>query len=826
MKKTLSLLAILALGFTACNKFELQETSEQTPAEAPVCYFNLPASFDGDGATKAVTIGESTATTTFEAEDKIYVYIERAGKSPAYGSDDSSTNLVPLTIDNIDNTDGATCDLSGALVFYQAKGGPIEPYTPQANDIVHLLYNQNGHEEGRNYPYFDYYRITGGKDDCDPQGGENPNHFFWGANHFDFAEAVMKVTAVSGNDESGYSLTLGKVDDPTNTRAGFKNLQSLFRQRISFTDADGNPVNPTITRFRIRSSNRSVVERYYPFESDNSPFYKYFYQGLRINDPVISGDGDIYFPLMFNDVNKNDALIFTAYDDAENVYTVTKNAPAGGFANGKYYYGDASLAWHHNMRPTVTGTSATPSSDEYTIGENPVNITISGYSEGYRFKSSHGGTVTLNNATADTHSEPFIHLVASSAKELHLVLTGTNSIESKGYNCIKSDGTSTLKLSCTGASATLTVTVNDDWYCGLEGANYTISNDSSDPTANRYDITTERDVTAQLAAPGYTVTRSARKDNLDGTFTWTYTVSRIPTNLSSLTSDYTAQDGDVLTGELQGSYKISIADGATVTLAGITINGGDDWEKAWAGITCEGDATLVLADGTSNLVKHFYQQFAAISVPSGKTLTIQGSGSLTADARDEGGAGIGGNSSQNYGNIIINGAANVTAYGGVGCAGIGSGFTERHRPSVTGGDITINTSGTVKAYGGPNAAGIGSGYGARDNDNRCGNILISKGTVEAIGGEEGAGIGTGRTGLGSTVCGTISITDGVTSVTATKGTNGVDCIGCGKSGTCGTVTIDGTTSFSFTTSTTQFSHFNSALSTTTNENDTWTLTHK
>ena len=67
MKKTLSLLAILALGLTACNKVELQETPEKNPgtlAEAPVCYFNLPASFDGDASTKAVTIGEKTARTT------------------------------------------------------------------------------------------------------------------------------------------------------------------------------------------------------------------------------------------------------------------------------------------------------------------------------------------------------------------------------------------------------------------------------------------------------------------------------------------------------------------------------------------------------------------------------------------------------------------------------------------------------------------------------------------------------------------------------------------------------------------------------------------
>ena len=39
-------------------------------------------------------------------------------------------------------------------------------------------------------------------------------------------------------------------------------------------------------------------------------------------------------------------------------------------------------------------------------------------------------------------------------------------------------------------------------------------------------------------------------------------------------------------------------------------------------------------------------------------------------------------------------------------------------------------------------------------------------------------------------------------------------------------TIDGVTSFTFTTSTTQFTHLNSTLSTTYYDNDTWTLTKK
>lgn len=42
----------------------------------------------------------------------------------------------------------------------------------------------------------------------------------------------------------------------------------------------------------------------------------------------------------------------------------------------------------------------------------------------------------------------------------------------------------------------------------------------------------------------------------------------------------------------------------------------------------------------------------------------------------------------------------------------------------------------------------------------------------------------------------------------------------------GTVTIDGVTSFTFTTSTTQFTHLNSTLSTIYDTDDTWTLMKK
>ena len=280
-------------------------------------------------------------------------------------------------------------------------------------------------------------------------------------------------------------------------------------------------------------------------------------------------------------------------------------------------------------------------------------------------------------------------------------------------------------------------------------------------------------------------------------------------NLSNLTADYEAKNGDVLTGTLNGStqpYKITIAAGATVTLDEVTINGENDYEYAWAGITCEGDATIILKDGSTNTVKGFDANYPGIYVPSGNTLTIKGetkgTGSLNASSNGSG-AGIGGGNI-NCGNIEIQGGK-ITATGGSGAAGIGSGSYKSC------GTITIS-GGTITANGGEYAAGIGTGY---TENSYCGDITISGGTVTATGGENGAGIGTGKSGScynitisGGTVsatggeyaagigsgsnwgdCGNITITTGVTQVTATKGNEAPNSIGAGYKATCGTVTI-------------------------------------
>ena len=244
-------------------------------------------------------------------------------------------------------------------------------------------------------------------------------------------------------------------------------------------------------------------------------------------------------------------------------------------------------------------------------------------------------------------------------------------------------------------------------------------------------------------------------------------ISIEPTDLSKLKNDFIAIDGDVLTGTLAGNYKITVAPGATITLKNATINGTNDEACNWAGITCMGDATIVLADGSKNVIKGFYAWQPGIFVPEGKKLTIQGN-TGTLDASSNGQAcGIGGNNNQNSGSIEIQGGV-ITATGGDNDAGIGGGFKRGC------GDIVIS-GGTVTATGGYGAAGIGSGRSKDGVTATCGNITISGGTVTATAGAEASAIGAGA---GSS-CGSITITKGVKSVTATGGIKG-----------SGTVTIE------------------------------------
>ena len=264
-------------------------------------------------------------------------------------------------------------------------------------------------------------------------------------------------------------------------------------------------------------------------------------------------------------------------------------------------------------------------------------------------------------------------------------------------------------------------------------------------------------------------------------------------DLGMLNKEWEVTSNVTVTGTT--NYPVTIADGVTLTLDNATINNQ---------IICNGNANIVLKDGTKNSVVTTVENKAAIQVgPSGTTLTISGNGELTAKGGFKG-AGIGGSDNQSCGNIVINGGV-ITATSGGQTSAIGGSWTQNC------GDITI-TNGTVTANAGQNCAAIGSsasgicgkieisGGNITANGSfcaaaigtgwkgTCSDITISGGTVKAVGGGRAAGIGTGCAGT----CGNITINSSVTYVEATCGLQEDECepIGYGDLGTCGNVTIE------------------------------------
>ena len=61
-------------------------------------------------------------------------------------------------------------------------------------------------------------------------------------------------------------------------------------------------------------------------------------------------------------------------------------------------------------------------------------------------------------------------------------------------------------------------------------------------------------------------------------------------DLSTVTVGTTLKNKDVITGTLGADVKLSIANGAYVTLRNVTIDRGHNSSCPWAGLTCEGDA--------------------------------------------------------------------------------------------------------------------------------------------------------------------------------------------------------------------------------------------
>lgn len=230
---------------------------------------------------------------------------------------------------------------------------------------------------------------------------------------------------------------------------------------------------------------------------------------------------------------------------------------------------------------------------------------------------------------------------------------------------------------------------------------------------------------AKLAAEVGPCTYYYQKENVDfnvgNYYAVTVKMNKRMVDLSKLTSDFVAQDGDSLTGTLSSNHKVLIAAGGKVILHDVTIGELDSKDQTWSALNCLGNAEITLS-GTNTL--NGGNGYAGLYIPQNSTLTIKGNGTLTAKGGDmsagiggEFGPGYTGTSSKSCGNIVIEGGT-ITAYGGYRAAGIGGCSS-----SFDNGYITIkNTVTKVTAYKGdgePSGTCIGFGY-----PGGCGKVTI------------------------------------------------------------------------------------------------------
>ena len=304
-------------------------------------------------------------------------------------------------------------------------------------------------------------------------------------------------------------VTVNTTSPLTTSDAHFTNLQSVFR--FKFVDEGGNPIS--VRTLTLYSTNGGTITR-----SFNAKQNTYETNRIHINRFPSSKDY-LYAGVCFNPnhVADGNKMVFLA-DNGSHLYRGKKAEPASGFTNGKYYYNTNPIQLTdegEKQYPDVDGDTSLIDEDYFEIESGTEYVGISSISFGYRFIVTHSNPTLffLPGLTATRFEDSFIH----SDYPVTLDLYGANSISCQDNDrCVCS--LQDLKLQGNG---TLTVTSNDAANCGLYGSNYT----SSD---NHHEITTALDVSSLLAANGYKVTRSARTDNHDGSYSWTYTVSGLP----------------------------------------------------------------------------------------------------------------------------------------------------------------------------------------------------------------------------------------------------------------------------------------------------------
>ena len=463
----------MVLGsLSACSNENLV-TDTQNTTQAKTYTVSIPATMGSD--TRAVTFDNSTtpptAVSSFTTTDKIYVY--------------NQTKEQMLTGYLTPTAAGKTCILTGSITGTIAAG-----------DQLVLLYNLTYYSSDKSECFF-YY---------DEQNGTQ-------AGVVDGAKAMV-IASVDGNDLSSAT-------------ASFQNVQSMFR--FQFKSGE-NAVS--VKSVEITPYNNGIALCYFPLKASEQYADLYGLFGLYVKSTSPTS-GPIYAALCINEsVGVGATLTFEVVDADNKYYTTTQNVPAGGFVNGKYYYNAAPIDLGayvlQLVKPKLSrsdGGDASELAEAWSgrcfmiyspsksgAGATGITMSMSGTCTGYwyRLKGDSGNTINTINMSNLTATYDETTYFVDSYNSLTINISGANIIRCPNFDdCIFSDGD--LKLNGNG---TLTVTAKNEDDCGLWGEhNY-----------NPGVLTNPSD----LAAPGYTVTRSERTDNLDGTYIWTYTVTPNP----------------------------------------------------------------------------------------------------------------------------------------------------------------------------------------------------------------------------------------------------------------------------------------------------------
>ena len=211
-----------------------------------------------------------------------------------------------------------------------------------------------------------------------------------------------------------------------------------------------------------------------------------------------------------------------------------------------------------------------------------------------------------------------------------------------------------------------------------------------------------------------------------------------------------------------GDIKVTVSNGVQYVVQGngspeecsaLVVSG----ESTQYNLTITGDGSAAANVYLNNL--KITSDGAAVSVSGEVVLIVEGESELHSGKNH---AGV--EKANDNGTLTIIGSGKLSAYGGESGAGIGGGN------SGAGSKIVIE-SGTIEAHGGSWGAGIGGGNGGAGSY-----ITIRGGNVKAIPGGEAAGIGGGFKGNGTD----ISIEGGTVYAESGGGNGGTAAIGGGR----------------------------------------------